>query len=847
MKPTFSWLWNMAWRDSRRDRARLLLFSAAVTIGVAALVAIDGFGRVMQSQINNQAKELLGADLELSANRYFEDSVLTFMDSLGGRQVNERTFSSMVYFPEQEASRPVQVHALEPGFPFYGQLGTVPVTAGETYYSGRKALVDQVLMQQIGARPGDSIKVGTEWFTIEGALTQVPGRNEVFSNIYAPVYIPFSQLESTDLLQKGSRVNFIRYFQLTDDVNVDGLVEQNEERFRRWRLRTETVTERKEELGEAFGDLTEFLQVVAFVSLLLGGLGVGSAVHVYVQAKVRLVAVLRCLGATGRQAFSIYLIQVVVVAFLGALGGSLAGTLLQIAIPEVLGSFLPVQIPFQFSWPSIALGVGLGTVLALLFALPPLLRIRRITPLVAIRASADRSRAQWDWLPWIAYAVIFFGIYGLAYLRIGSWLEATILTGFLLIAMLVLAGVSWLVVQAVRKLFPQRASYLWRQALANLFRPQNQTLLLVLSIGLGTWGIGLMFQIQHMLLSEVDVANTTDRPNIVAFDVRKGQTDSLISIAKEFDIEPQQIVPIVTIRLEGFQGRSRTDWLADTAADISRGALNREYRVTYRDSLIESETLTEGTWYPRADKGDTIWISVEEDFAKNSLKADLGDEVVFDVGRVPIKTYIGSFRKVDWQRVQTNFFVVFPAGVLENAPQFSVMVGKSPSSLASANFQQEVVQRLGGVSVIDLGLVLRTIEQILEKVSFVVRFMAWVSILTGLLVLAGSVWNTQAQRRREAALLRTIGATRRQVEQIQLREYVLLGLLASMTGIGLAVAAAWGLTFQVFTAGFSLDWQALGLLLLGIPAMTALIGWLGLRRIVNQSPLVSIRREEAAG
>ena len=698
-------------------------------------------------------------------------------------------------------------------------------------------------MQQMKLSAGDSILLGSRVFAIAGALEKVPGRNAVFSNIYAPVYIPLSTLESTELVRKGSRVEYIRYFQFDPPVEVDTLVAQNTERFRRWRVRADTVSEQQQELGAAFQDLTRFLQLVAFVSLLLGGLGVGSAVHVYVQAKVKSVAVLRCLGTSGAQAFSIYLLQIVLVGMIGALAGSLLGTLLQFVIPEVLSAFLPVSISFRLSWPSIGIGVLLGTGMALLFALPPLLRIRSISPLLAIQAAAGTGKTRPDWLGRGMYGLILLVIWGMAYWRMQDLLLATIFSSGLLISVAILAGLAWVVILIVKAVFPQQASYLWRQALANLFRPQNQTLLLVLSIGLGTWGIALMFQIQGMLLREVDLADDAERPNVVAFDIQTDQVAALDSIAKAHEIVLQDIVPVVTMKLDSLKGQPREFWLADSAGGVSTGGLNREYRVTYRDSLIGSEELTTGSLRSYTP-GDTIWISVEEEFAKNSLKVGLGDEVVFNLSRIPVKTYVGSFRKVDWQRVQTNFLVLFPAGVLEEAPQFIVAVGKSPDALNTANFQEAVVKNLRGISIIDLGLIVRTVEQILRQVSFVVNFMAWICILTGLLVLAGSVWNSLAQRRREAALLRTIGATRAQVMQIQLREYLLLGVLAVITGLGLAMLGAWASSELVFESSFVPEWKSLLALGIGIPVLTLSIGLLGLRGVVNQPPLNVLRRED---
>ena len=265
--------------------------------------------------------------------------------------------------------------------------------------------------------------------------------------------------------------------------------------------------------------------------------------------------------------------------------------------------------------------------------------------------------------------------------------------------------------------------------------------------------------------------------------------------------------------------------------------------MTYRDTLIESEEIEEGEWIGAVDENtDTIPISIEQDIVED-FGVVLGDILVFNVQGALIPTKVASIRKVDWARVQTNFRVVFPRGVLEQAPQFHVIVSKVSDSDASAKFQQALVQQYPNVSAIDLTLILKTVEDILNKVSFVIRFMALFSILTGLLVLISSLVISKYQRIQESVLLRTLGASRRQIFAINAVEYSLLGVLAAFTGIGLSLLASWALAYFTFKIPFTPDWMPIIVVFGIIVALVVLIGLWNSRDVVKKPPLAILRGE----
>ena len=834
----------MAWRDSRRSRTRLLLFTASIILGVAALVAINGFDDNLRRDLEAQGRSLLGADLELESRLPFDSTALALFDSLGGEQASERNFASMVYFPRTQDSRLVQVRALAGNFPFYGEILTEPAPAARQFQAGRQALVDHTLMLQFGAEVGDSIKVGALNFEIVGRLRRAPGQSGIAATVAAPVYIPLSWLPATGLEQKGSRIIYKQYFRLAGQTGLDAWAEAQRDRLRNQRLGVETVTSRQRSLGRAFDDLTDFLNLVGFVALLLGCVGVASAVQVFVREKVAGIAVLRCLGASARQALSIYLLQILAMGLTGSLAGALLGTGIQTLLPLVLREFLPFDTQFLFSGPAFIEGVLVGTTVALLFALLPLLEVRQVSPLLVLRASYEPGRATRDPWRWLVMGLVALFVVAFAYRQMGDLREALIFSGGLSAAFLLLAATARGVMWAARRFFPQRAGYLWRQALANLFRPQNQTLTLMVAIGLGTLLITTLYLVQGLLLNRVAFSGRDDMPNMVLFDIQSRERAEVRAVVEGHGLPVLQEVPVVTMQLGTLKGRSRSEWLADSARTVSRWALNREYRVTFRDTLIDTETLVEGTWQGTASPGAPVPISLDAGYAREDLEVKIGDEIVWDVQGVPLRTVVSSLREVDYAaRVQTNFLVLFPRGVLEQAPQFHVLITRVEDPATSAALQRELAQAFPTVSVVDLDLILRTAEDLLNKVSFVIRFMAFFSILTGLLVLAGSVLVSRYQRLRESVLLRTLGASRRQILRINSYEYLLLGSLGALAGIVLALFAAWGIAWFSFEMTFAPRWLPLLLIFPAIAGLTVLIGLVNSRGILRQPPLEVLRRE----
>jgi len=859
---------KMAWRDSRRNRARLLLFISAITVGIAALTAVRSFSVNLMGDIDREAKTLLGADLQLDSNQPAPDSILAKIDLPGTEKAEVLNFFSMIRFPKNGGTRLSLIRSLEGDYPYYGKWKSDPVDSWKTFRTGKKALVDHALMLQFGIQPGDSIQVGDLMFVVEGDLLSSPGRAGISSSIAPVVFIPGQYLDSTGLIQRGSRVDYQYFYKLPETTVPEALVKPLEKELKAANLDWDTVESRKKGIGSAFGSFGTFLNLVGFIALLLGCIGVAGAVHIYIKDKLPTVAILRCLGASGKKAFYVYLVQVAGIGLIGALAGAFGGAMIQKMLPWLLRDLLPLEnVSSDISWMAMGQGVALGLSVAVLFALLPLSGILKTSPLRTLRASFGEQEGSGRPLRWLVYTVIFAAIYGFTWWLLRDLQETSYFIGGISAAFLVLWGIAWLLTFLLRRFFPKKWSYVVRQGIANLFRPENQTVLLVVTIGLGTMLLSTLFLVQSLILKQVEFSGSGTQPNMILFDIQAVDKDKVAELVRANGMPVMQQVPVVTTRIESIDGVTKAQYQIlhpkperDTTQDgeaeerrrgpqregdedrISNWAWDREYRVTFRDTLIETETIAEGEWKGVHEPGQPIKVSIS-DGLQRSMKAKIGTKIAFNVQGTLLNCEVGSVRKVDFNRVQTNFLVLFPTGVLEKAPQFHVIISKVKDADQSARFQSELVRLYPSVSAIDLTQILRSVDEVLGKVSFVIRFMAMFSILTGLLVLISSIYQGKFARIRESVLLRTLGASRKQILQINALEYFLLGALACLAGVGLSVAGAWALATWSFHIPFEINWWPLVATFVSITGLTLLIGMFNSREVVRKPPLEVLREE----
>ena len=829
----------MAWRDGRSNYKKLALFMASIVLGIAAVVSIQSFSETLKTNIALQSKSLMGADFIIDSRQKPNERVLRIIDSLGGADAREINFSSMCLFTKNGATKLVQVRGLEGGFPFYGTLETEPASAADDYQKSGGALVDATVMLQYDIKPGDSLKIGNVILPIAGLLKSVPGSANFSNAVAPPVYIPYRFVEETGLIQTGSRLEYQYYFVADPETDLEQLNSELGPVLDAEEADIDTHSDTSQRLGRRYENFIVFLNLVAFIALLLGCVGIASSVHIYIKEKVKDVAILKCLGATRKQTFLIYVIQITGMGIIGGLTGSIAGMFLQELFPWLISDYLPFTIQTSIHPESLLLGLLLGVSMSVLFALIPLLSTWYVSPLRVLRieeSKTEKSRKA----NVLVLAGVFVFILLFSYWLLNNWKYALSFITGILITFVILAGISALFVKLIKKYFPSSWGFCSRQSLLNLFRPQNQTMTLILAIGVGTFLISTLYFTKDLLLAKLSLENNSNTPNIILLDVQSDQKDAVAaSLDKVIDN-----IPIVTMRVHSIKGRPVNEIRADSSSTINEWMLNHEFRVTYRDSLIGSEAVVSGQWIEQEtyDGLSPVSISIAESIARDG-QLEVGDSLTFNVQGVLMKTRVASIRAVDWGRMQLNFSIVFPEGILEDAPQFNVLSTHTRDEASSAKLQSELIRKFPNISIIDFRQVLVLIENVLGKISWVINFMAIFSIFTGIIVLIGAVRTSKYQRIRENVLLRTLGATSKQILKITAFEYLYLGLLGSLSGILLSLLSSQLLAWYVFDLVFKPSLFPFTILFPGITLLVLFIGLMNSRSVLKSPPLQVLRKE----
>ncbi len=866
---------RLAWREARAARRRLALLTASVMAGVGALVAVNSFTDNMTVSVAQQAQALFGADLSFSSRRPVTDVTLArqLLDSLrqvGGSAVHIASaadLGAMAYAPHGGDTRLVQLNTVDPGWPFYGTVTTVPDGIWPELQRGG-AIVDPSLLTAINAKVGDTISLGEGRFPILGTLTNIPGDIGLQSVFGSRVFIATTALASTKLTGFGSRIGWTTYVKLPATISAQAIAKANRPALQALRVNLRTVADDRDALTRGLTRLGNYLGLVALAALLLGGLGVASAVHVFIRQQLDSIAVLRCLGATSGQIVGVYLLQSLAMGLLGSILGAALGVGLQQLMPIFLADFIPVNVQVALSPHALLTGIGLGLWTAMIFAMLPLLRIREISPLATLRRDVEPGRPRWDTWRAVAGLGLAASVVGLAAVQVNSLRQGSWFAVGTAGALLVLWLASLALTIVARRWTPASLPYLWRQGLANLHRPANQTVTVVIALGFGAFLLTTLFTAQSNLLRTLRFESGGTQSNLVLFDIQPDQRPLVDSALRLAGVTPGSYTPIVPMRLLMVKNDSvatllrraavagdTTDSLATPRSASRRPAdgappwaLRREYRSTYRGTKNAGERISAGKWFGGGPQGsgrtstDPVAISMEVELA-TELGLAVGDLVTWDVQGVTVHSRITSLRQVSWARFEPNFFVVFAPGAVDRAPQSSVTMVHAPDAATRGRVQRFLAEHASNVTSIDLGEIARSVQALVDRIILAIRFMALFSLATGAVVLIGAIATSRWQRVREGTLLRTLGATRSQVLVILCVEYAALGLGAALVASGLAGAAGWAIAKWYFDAQFVLPIVPVLVLALGLVILTTVVGLLNSLEVLRRPPLEVLRAE----
>ena len=844
-------IWSLAWRESRTARRRLLLYMSSISLGVAALVAIDSFSANIIQSVKDQSRALMGGDLSFNSNKPFPAVIESLFDSLSHKGVSfarVTTFPSMAVVPRTAGTRFVQVRGVTDNYPFYGKIVTEPAGRWTLLQKGPYAIVDPSLLASLNARVGDTLRLNLGTFIIAATVKDIPGAAGIAEMLGPRVYIPARYIAETQLLVFGSIADRAVMAKLPSGVDPDKFLKPFKARLDAQQVRSRTVTQSEMATADAIENLSDFIGIVGLVALLLGGIGVASGVRAFVARKIDTVAVLRCLGASSGQVLSMYVAQAAVMGLAGAAAGAALGVAVQFALPQVLTEILPIDVQVTLVPSAVLTGLAVGGWIALIFALRPLLALRNVSPLQTLRRDTDAEvlRMRWTDAPRIVVNVaLLLSVVLIALSRArtpqqGLWMSGA--TGFAILALAASAAfLSWAARKGLRTGWP----YVVRQGVANLYRPGNQTRAVTLALGFGAFLVSTLYLVQNNILRRFTTTAAESRGNVIFFDVQQDQAAGLDSIVRSNGHEVVQMAPVVTMRIAAINGKKVSDMLPVPRGQRGRAgwALRREFRSTFRDKPAASETITSGKWFgEKALKvaPDTGEISMEDGIAKE-LNVKLRDVITWNVQGVEIPTRITSLRKVVWTRFEPNFFVVFAPPLLEAAPKQYLLLAQVKDPAAVTLVQREVVNRYSNISSIDLTAIKRTVDRIVSRVSIAIRFMALFSLAVAIPVLFSAVSATRRARIREGVLLKTLGATRGQIARILLAEYSLLGVLGGLTGMLLSILGAWAVVRYIFKTPFAPAIVPIAGIAVAIVGLTLLIGLLAGRDVFRETPIAALR------
>jgi putative ABC transport system permease protein len=862
-----TFIFRMLVRELRASWRRLLFFFICVSIGVGAIVALRSMMQSLRTGLMREARSLIAADVLVQTSRPWDPQVRDQIDRvLAAAPVLARTeaieMATMVR-PEDGAAvaRMVELRAVQQEFPFYG---TIQLQGGARYshdlLSGRGALTRPELLAQLGISQGDRIFINGQPFSVRGVITKEPGRRAGAFSLGSRVLVDYDDLQRTGLLSFGSRATYQLLLRVREDA-VERLAADLRREFRDRFVSVRSYRSTEDQIGEDLSRAENYLSLVGFVIVVLGGIGVWSVTRVFVRQKIRSVAILKCVGATTRQVLATYLLQVTLLGLTGSLIGVGLAAIAIASIPSAVAASFGV-ISYGLTSSGVLQGVAVGVLVSLLFALVPLLEVRAVKPLLLIRGAAglDHGPKLWarssavsrfrrfvrnvDWLPVAATAVVSAALVGVAAwqassLRVGVLVSVSF-AGIALVLHVAGAGL----VRAVRPLsvapwFPLR------HAVIGLRRPGNQTRVILLAVGLGSFFVLGVRALQTNLLGEFSVELQRGGPDMFLIDIQQDQLAGVRSFLESRASAPR-LIPVLRARVTGVQGR---DLNLENYEDVrGRGSLAREYVITYRDHLEDNERLVQGRFWrgepPLSNDASELEVSIERSIHER-FRINVGDLMRFDVVGKVIRARVTSVRDVNWEDSRAGgFMFVFRPGPFERAPHWYIGVLRGPEdATARALFQRDLVAQFPNVSAIDVREVMATIQSVLDNVTLAISIVGGIALASGALILIGAVAMTKFQRIYEAAILRTLGASTRTLGTMLALEYTALGFLAGLIGAAGALVMSWAGCRYVF----DIEWRpAPGLLTVGAGLTTLLVGIIGVLAsadVLRKKPLATLRAE----
>ena len=813
------------------NSGELIVLVAALVVAVTALTGVGFFTDRIARAVSLQAGEVIAADLKLQAGERPSDDVIAAAEARGLASARTVTFPNVVFFGEESSL--AFVRAVSAGYPLRGAVKIADIAfvdgreTNEIPASG-EVWLDSGLLARLDAAVGDSVSIGAATFRIAHVLTYRPDQSSAVFEFAPTLLMNIDDIPGTELLQPGSRARYAVLF---------GGAPADVEAFRSELEATKQPGERLVDVEEASPQVQRsieragrFLNLSALMTVLLAAVAVAMAARRYVRRHLDAVALMKCMGASQSFVLSVIVVQLAVLALVAAGAGAVLGYLMQEGLSLLLRGLLRGDLPAPSAAPGL---LGLATAVTILigFALPPMLRLRRVPPARVLRRNLEPPPVRYAVNTLLALGALLTVLFWLVrdaelvvFVAVGTsvMLAVMFLAGFLLVR---LAG-------RVRG----GVGVAWRYGIANLSRRGAENAVQVVAFGVGLTVLLLLGVVRNDLLDEWQASLPADTPNHYLVNIRADQTGALSSFFAERGLNEPRLFPIVSGRLTAIEGERVAP--ADLPTERGRRFAEREQNLSWAEMLPEDNTIVDGRWWTEADRGRDL-VSVSTEFAEE-LGVGVGDTLTFDVAGEAIDAEVASIRDVRWDNFRPNFFLVFPPDTLDGA------IGTWLAALRLEGDERralvDLVRERPNVSIVDLDAILVQVREMMDRASLAVQYVFLFSLAAGVIVLIAAVESTRDERRFESAMLRTLGASRRVVLGGIATEFTALGLLAGLLAAVGASAGGWLIATEFLDLTYRFD-PAVWLIGLAVGALlVGGVGTLATSSVVNQAPLRTLRK-----
>ncbi len=819
---------RMLRRDARAGELSVLI--AALVLAAASVGTVGFFADRVKGALTREANLLLGADLMLSGDRPLPADYAREGQARGLATVAAIRFNSMVQSAGGSDAVLADVKAVGPGYPLRGAVmlavpGTSEMQPAKGAPGRGEAWIDTRLAARLGLERGAKVAVGESTLTVTAVVAQDPEVTGGLLSLGPRLLMNIDDVPATHLLQPGNRAV---YRLMVAGKAVDAYRDWAAARLTRGQ-RLESVRDVRPEIRQTLERAEKFLGLSALVAVILAAVAVALAASRYLRRHLDAAAMMRCFGAPERQTLALFVVQFLILGLAASAVGTLIAAAGQQLLVLLLKSVIHGDLPLP-GWTPIVTPMVIGLALLFGFALPPLVALSRVPPLRVLRRDLGLPRAG---------GLVAYGVGAVTIAALVLWQAQDLKTGAIMIGGIVAvlfasAGVAWLLIVFLR-LLPQRG-YTWRYGLANLRRRPFGSSLQIGALGLGIMALLLLTIVRGDLMRNWRASLPPDAPNTFLINILPDQVDGVAAMLKrELDVDAS-LKPMVRGRLVEVNG-ARFD-ASQMADDRARRLGEREFNLSWTESLPAGNRVVAGRWWDAGARGAGAGASLEEGIA-HTLGIKLGDTLTYDVAGTRIAAKVTSLRKVDWDSFRVNFFALFAPGALDAMPRTYITAVRADP--LKPGWLTNLVRAYPNVLVIDVGELLGQVQSIMDQVARAVEFVFLFTLAGGVLVLEAAIAATQDERRYDAAVLRTLGASERQLSAAQVSEFLALGALAGLLAAAGATATGFVLADRVFQIPFSFNPLLWAVGVSAAAACVAVAGWLGTRSTLRQPPLAALR------